>query len=145
MASADDEMNEAMARLQEVRLSADEINREMADRSYTLMNKRRLFSVTVGVNGELKGLTFNGETYRTLAPAELSALIVETVGEARDLCVAEASDSLQQIWPGAGQEFDLLTSAASLDDLMAGFIKAAGAGLSEDDIAAFEKSWKADQ
>lgn len=141
----DAEMNEAVAKLKEIRAVADEAGKAIADTSQTLMSKRRLFSVTVDAGGGLTALTFNGEAYRTLAPAELAKMIVDTTKEARELCRAEAAKAVHEIWPEGAADFDAMSGATGLDDLMAGFMKAMGPSFTEAEIKAFEDSWKAEQ
>jgi hypothetical protein len=138
-----DEVDRALAHLKEVREAGEKASKLLADASHTEMSKRRLFSVTVGIGGELQALTFNGETYRTLAPAELAQLIVETVTQARTAVRDEASETLSEVWPIGGKEFNLLTTASNLEELMDGFMKSAGTGFSPDEIAEFE-NWKAE-
>jgi DNA-binding protein YbaB len=138
-----DDLDNAMAKLKEIRAAADGAGRMMADTSYTLMSKRKLLSVTVAANGEVTALTFNGEGYRSLAPAELSKMIIETTNEARKLCMAEASKALQEIWPDGGRDFDLMSAADNIDNMMSRFLKVTGVGLTDDEIRNLEDSWKA--
>ena len=145
MSPLDDEMNQAVAELKRIRAAADDAEKVMADTSHTLMSKRRLFSVTVDAGGNLTALTFNGEAYRSLAPAELAQLIVDTTKTAREQCMAEAAKAVHEIWPEAGADFDIMNGATNLDDLMNGFMKAMGSSFNDAEVEAFEDSWKTDK
>lgn len=138
----EDETQAALARLSEIRAQADEANQALAAGSHTQVSKRKLLSVTVGLAGELQSLTFNGEAYRSLAPAELSALIVETVAAARQSAHDKASGLLADVFPEAGADFDAMTGARNLDDFMTGLLKVAGQEFTDEEVAAFENSWR---
>jgi DNA-binding protein YbaB len=51
--------------------------------SETVTSKKGLVTVTVGAQGEIRSLTLNNRTYRDMAPAELSHVIVDTLKTAR--------------------------------------------------------------
>lgn len=139
------EMSEMLARLTETRRAADEATRLVGTISHTQMSKRRLFSVTVGGSGDLQELTFNGESYRSLAPAELATMIVETIKEARNAYLDKASAEFSRVFPEGGEQFELLSGSASLDELMTNMLRGAGAELTEEEIAEFEQSWRGDR
>ena len=138
------EVDAALLRLNEVRAAGDKASKLLAETSHTSMSKRKLFSVTVGANGNLQSLTFNGENYRSLAPAELAQMIVDTVAKASAAVREEASAALNDLMPEIGTRFDRLTSGSSLEELMTGFMKAADSGFSEAETTAFEQALKAD-
>jgi len=138
----EDETQAALARLSEIRAQAEEANQALAGASHTQVSKRKLFSVTVGLSGELQSLTFNGEAYRSLAPVELATLIVETVAAARQGAHEQASGLLADVFPEAGADFDAQTGSGGLDDFMTGLLKVAGQEFTDEEIAAFEESWR---
>lgn len=55
------------------------------------MAKNRLVAATVDGTGRLTELKFHTEGYRSMAPAELSAAIVEVVGRAQQQMAARVS------------------------------------------------------
>jgi hypothetical protein len=103
-------LNEVMAEIQKQREELMRLHREMPEISGSARSKRRQVSVTVDARGDVVELTFHGTGYRSLAPNELSAVIVDTIREAK----ANAS---RQLWDAVG---DIFPDAADLADLMSG-------------------------
>ncbi|GAA3622161.1 hypothetical protein GCM10022223_43830 [Kineosporia mesophila] len=138
----DEEMQAALTRLSEVRLAADEATQSLNETSHTQVSKRKLLSVTVGLSGQLQSLAFHGEAYRKLSPVELAAIIVETVSDAREGAQEKAAKVLGDVFPEALGNFDNMTSTSNMDDFMTGLLKVAGDEFSQEEIDAFEKSWR---
>ena len=86
MASIGDEelLAEMRSALDAVQTASDRARRQVQEARTTVRDKDHLLSVTVGGIGELRELTFHGDAYRELAPAELAALIVTTTTGARE-------------------------------------------------------------
>ncbi len=141
----DDQTQAALARLSEIRTAADEANQQLAETSHTQVSKRKLLSVTVGLSGELQSLTFNGESYRGLAPAELATIIVETVTEARQGAQEKAAKLLDEVFPEASADFGAMNGASGLDDFMTGLLQVAGGEFTDEEITAFQKSWRGER
>jgi DNA-binding protein YbaB len=91
-------LNEMMAEIQKQRDELMRLQREMPEISGSARSKRRQVSATVDARGEVVELQFHGTGYRSLAPAELANIIVETIREAR----AEAQ---QHLWEVVGHSF----------------------------------------
>jgi len=72
-----------MAQLEAERRRFEKMHRMWEEETTTIRSKGNVFSMTFDGRGDLSGLTFNGTTYRTLAPAELAHRIVETLREGR--------------------------------------------------------------
>jgi DNA-binding protein YbaB len=139
----DDEIDVAIQRLKDIQIAGGKATKMVAELSHTVTSKRKLFSVTVGGGGELQGFTFNGENYRSLAPAELAQMIIDTVAEAHEAIRDETSNMLSNLMPEIGEEFDLLSSSNSLDELLNGFVAAPGSGFSEAEAKAFKEHLRA--
>jgi hypothetical protein len=138
----DDETQAALVRLSEIRAAADEATTALSGTSHTQVSKRKLLSVTVGLSGELQGLTFNGEGYRKLPPVELAAIIVETVTAAREGAQEQATGLLDEVFPEAKGDFRAMTTSSGLDDFMSGLLRVAGDQFTDEEIEAFQKSWR---
>jgi DNA-binding protein YbaB len=74
----------------------------MADRTTTVTSKNRMVVVTVDATGLLTGLEFKGNRYRTLPPAELGALVVETVASAQQEARTAAMQAASELRSGGG-------------------------------------------
>ena len=71
----------------------------MAARTTAVTSKNRMVSATVNSSGRLVELTFKGNRYRNLPPAELSALVVETVTKAQQTSSREAVTAAAELMP----------------------------------------------
>ncbi|QUX20810.1 YbaB/EbfC family nucleoid-associated protein [Nocardiopsis sp. MT53] len=109
--------------------------RELSDASASLESateeavaKNRLVAATVDGTGRLTELKFHTEGYRTMAPAELSAAIVEVVGRAQkqmadrvaqayEAFMPEGIDTQAAIRGDLDPEETLRRMGVSLDDL----------------------------
>jgi DNA-binding protein YbaB len=120
------EMRSSLSAIQE---ASDRARQRARERRTTLQDKEKLLSATVGGYGELRQITFHGDAYRDLAPAELADLIVKTVRRAHD----DAQRLVQQdSVTVAGDLFGLTGTAhraSSIDELIEGIAGlASGAG-----------------
>ncbi|WP_410813459.1 YbaB/EbfC family nucleoid-associated protein [Micromonospora sp. 067-2] len=125
----------ALQTLAEERERLGRMHERMA-RGTTTTSKDRLLSVVMNGRGEILKLTFNNTRYRQMAPAELAALVTETIAAARVESLNQLADVADDVLPGisfqelAGGEVDLerMVSSflsASLDVLPPGAVSAA--------------------
>lgn len=77
-----DQLDEALGELQAHQRKMVEIRDEMRKATATVRSKDRTLSVTVGSRGEVREIAFHGDGYRRMAPAELSATLIETLNQA---------------------------------------------------------------
>lgn len=106
----DEQVSAAMAELGQARVLMEAVQQATTQREVTVRSHNRALSVTVDAQGMLTGLQFHGDAYRKLPPAELSQLVVDTFGQARD----EAQNDMMDVLRGAmGPDF-----AMDLDDLL---------------------------
>jgi DNA-binding protein YbaB len=73
---AADELDRRQQRLHEIR-------GELAKTSTKVSSADRSVTVELNATGELASIKFNSQRYRRMAPAELSAVLVETITRAR--------------------------------------------------------------
>jgi DNA-binding protein YbaB len=69
-------------RRQQERLLA--IRGNLRDVTTKTRSKDGMVTVTTGGKGEVTSITFNTQKFRKMAPAELGAVLVETIGKARE-------------------------------------------------------------
>ncbi|GHF44847.1 DNA-binding protein YbaB [Amycolatopsis bartoniae] len=79
----DQAIEEAMADLEREKRKLQEVGKVWEEASTTVRAKDNSFAMTFDGRGELSDLTFNGNKYRTLPPAQLAHLIMETLRQGR--------------------------------------------------------------
>lgn len=75
-----------------------DFQRRIAETSTVVDSRNKALTVTLDGHGELQDLKFNTTAYRSMAPAELSALILETLQKAR----GQSLDTMQEVMDDAG-------------------------------------------
>ena len=100
---------------QRQRNSLTEMMQKMRDISATTTSARREVTVTVGQNGTLTDIKFPTGAYKRLAPADLTAIIMETFSEAKEQAAKEAAAVLEPMLP-AGMDADALVRGAAGTD-----------------------------
>jgi DNA-binding protein YbaB len=78
-----DQLDAAMAEVHEYRAKLAATRKEVAEISVEVLAKDRTCTVTMSGRGQLKDIRFHGMAYASMPPAQLSALLVETVGIAQ--------------------------------------------------------------
>lgn len=86
------DINAAMAALDEERRRLAEISRIRREETTTVHAKDKSVSMTFDGSGELTELKFNGNKYRSMAPAELASLLIETVKLGRSRSMAKMTE-----------------------------------------------------
>ncbi|MFE3032385.1 YbaB/EbfC family nucleoid-associated protein [Streptomyces canus] len=86
---------EAMAELDATRAAVARAEAELAEVAVTVRSKDRSVEVTVGPQGELTGLRFLEDRYRTMAAGQLAASVLEAAAEARGLMARQVMDLFQ--------------------------------------------------
>jgi hypothetical protein len=69
-----------------------EVQRKMDEETVVVRSKDRSLSITFDGRGEVTAMTFVGNKFRSMAPAELSHLIVGTLREGRRLSIEKMSE-----------------------------------------------------
>jgi hypothetical protein len=88
-----------MAKLARIAEAGRDVRRRLDQVEVTVTSQRRLFTVTAGHDGRVKELVFADDRYRTLAPAELAAIIVETVQEAASRAGDAVRSTVDEVFP----------------------------------------------
>jgi hypothetical protein len=98
--SAEDAAEAAMRTFEEERRKLSELHRKMDEDSSTVRAKDRCLSMTFDGRGELTAMKFLGTKFRSMAPAELAHVIVETVNEGRARSMKKLGESMGTGLPG---------------------------------------------
>ncbi|MFI7609298.1 YbaB/EbfC family nucleoid-associated protein [Micromonospora sp. NPDC049366] len=116
---------QAYAEFEEQKNAIAEFERRLAEKASTLTAKNRAVSVTVDGQGDVVEISFPTGAYRKMAPAELGALLVETIDAARTQARAGTTELLDSFLPGGMPAFDLLNSSVEFDEIMSQAMRAA--------------------
>lgn len=110
--------DEALADLEREKAKLREVGKIWEEASTTVRAKDNSFAMTFDGRGELTELVFNGSKYRTLAPAHLAHLIVETLRAGRAQAVAKVQEVMGHNDSGSGARLDFAGLASGKVDPM---------------------------
>lgn len=107
--------------LAEMRAAQEEMARvqqELADVSVTSTAKGRVLAVTVDSRGDVTGIAFPTSAYRSMAPTELGALLVDTIRTARAEASQVAVEAFSPLLPSGFPLAEMMSGAPDLDAMM---------------------------
>jgi DNA-binding protein YbaB len=110
-------IEQAMADLERHKAAVADFRTSLAETSTTIAPKNRSIVVTVDGHGELTEVKFPSSSYRSMAPAELGRLIVDTVAEARTEARSKTMAVFQQVLPEGMPVVDMLRRPVDLDEV----------------------------
>ena len=113
-----------LAGLNELRTRIATVREELAGRRVSETSKDHLVTAVIGHGGALVDLKFNTTAYRSMAPAELAAVVRETVERARGRMQQELLDTVEPLMPGRVRVRDVAEGRLSVED----FLREAGRG-----------------
>ncbi|MEU5941631.1 YbaB/EbfC family nucleoid-associated protein [Micromonospora sp. NPDC047548] len=129
MSLGDEELlAEMRSALKDVEATADRVRQRVREAKTTVEDKKKLLSVTVGGHGELTRITFNGDAYQQLAPAELADLIVTTARTAREGAQRKAMAGTAELTGDLSRLGDTARTAATMEELIEGIVGAVSGG-----------------
>jgi hypothetical protein len=76
-------IDEAARELRRQRERLETIRKKVDGSTTKVTSKDRLVTVTIGQGGNVESIEFNSQKFRRMAPAELSAVLVETISQAQ--------------------------------------------------------------
>ncbi|MGW0436562.1 YbaB/EbfC family nucleoid-associated protein [Micromonospora sp. NPDC003197] len=127
-----DRIDQAYAEFEEKKSAIGDIERQMASAQTTVTAKNRALTVHVDGRGDLVEVKFPTNAYRTMAPAELGNLLVETVKAAREEAREKATSLFESILspglPLAGLIKGTTNADQMFDDAMRSIREAFGGG-----------------
>ncbi|MGW2713389.1 YbaB/EbfC family nucleoid-associated protein [Streptomyces sp. NPDC004457] len=83
-ASLSERLAETLAELDAVTTGLTRAKAELRDATYAARSRDRTVEATVGSQGQLLGLRFLDNKYRTMSPTELAASVLDAATQARD-------------------------------------------------------------
>lgn len=92
----DQQIEDLLAQYRDAREQAVDTRRRIGEVEATVTAPRRSVKITVGAQGQVKALDFPTAAYRTMAPKELSKLIISTLEQAR----AQALEKVMEVGIG---------------------------------------------
>ncbi len=133
-----DDMEDALARFEAERQRLRDFEARLAEASTTVLAKDRSMSMTFDGHGELTALTFNGASHRSMAPAELAHVIVETVRAGRKQSLATMSELMGGPVLADVDVADLASGAVQMSELLDALIAPFGVDGSASELAGGE-------
>jgi DNA-binding protein YbaB len=113
-----DEIARAYADLEQSQQAITQAQHDLAGRRTTVRSRNRALSVVVDAQGDVVDITFHSRGYRSMPAAELSALLVETISEARRQAIAEVASVFSTILPEAVPIMDMINGTADIDEMI---------------------------
>jgi len=111
-------LDEALARYERRLAQSAETKDRIESSSGTATSPRREVTATVGGGGELTELSFPTSAWKRMAPAELCAVIVRTVADARQQAMAAVAEALDPMLPDSMPAARLLAGDLDPAELM---------------------------
>jgi DNA-binding protein YbaB len=93
------QVNRLIAEFGEAQRDFEVTQARIGQTSATTWSKNRVLSVTVGAAGDVTDVTFHSGAYRSMAPAELSALVLGTLRAARADVTAQVREAVAGCLP----------------------------------------------
>jgi DNA-binding protein YbaB len=117
-------------RRQQARLKA--VRKKLEGTATKVSSRDRMVTVTIGQAGDLEMIEFNSQKYRRLPPAELGAVLVETIRQAQAQNRERLVRAYQPLLPGPMDIGAAVTGRVDLDEMFDDAIRQAGELLQDD-------------
>jgi len=118
-----DDLERAYTELERSQQAISQVQADLVGRRATVKSKNRMVSVVVDAQGAVVDLTFHSRAYRAMPAAELSALLVETIGQAREQAMAELASMFSAVLPSAVPVADMLSGTADIEKMMSDMMR----------------------
>lgn len=113
-----DQLDAAMTEVRAYQEKLLAARREAGEATVSVRSKDRMFTVTLGGQGELRDIKFHTTDYGSMPPAQLSALLVETVNSAREQLAAKVRATFEPL-SGVGTALRTsMTGGSELDGVL---------------------------
>jgi DNA-binding protein YbaB len=99
---------------EKVRAHTEELRREITALTASATAPRETVKVTVGAQGDVRSIEFPAGAYKRMAPAELSAVVLATINEARDKVQRKVSELMAPEMPPGVNFLDILQGKAEM-------------------------------
>lgn len=112
------EIERSAAELEQTVEQLSALQDQLQTSSYSATDRNRCLTVTVNSMGELTEARFTSSAYRTMAPAELGQLIVDTTRDARGRAMKAVVASLSGVLPSGLPIEELLSGDVRVDEVV---------------------------
>lgn len=114
-----EQIAEALAQVREQQEQMAKAAAELRAATASATSKDRLVTAKVGPQGQVLSLTFHTTAYRAMAPAELAAILVDTLNRARADIGERVTQSMKS-FAGLGEALrSSLVGGSELDEVLA--------------------------
>jgi DNA-binding protein YbaB len=114
-----EQLDQAMASLREQQAKIEGAQQKLRQGTFSARSKDRMVTATVDAQGELGELKFHTNEYRSMAPAELSAALVEVVAAARKQAAAKVAETFQPFLGAGAKLRESMTGGSDFEELFA--------------------------
>ncbi|MBX7266400.1 YbaB/EbfC family nucleoid-associated protein [Micromonospora sp. Llam7] len=118
-------VEQAFAELQSTQAAIVGAQQVLAGTSASVTTRNRALTVTVDAQSRVTEITFHSGAYRSLAPAELGALLVEAISEAQGEVVSKTMGMFQSLLPAGARLESLLAGSFDPDEMVGEALRAA--------------------
>lgn len=101
--SLPERMARDLERLRRTQRSLSEASASLESADAEAVSRDRMVSARVNARGEVAELRFHTSKYRTMAPAELSAAVLDVIGRAREEMERRVSEAFADLAPGSSE------------------------------------------
>lgn len=110
-------LEQAYAELARQKAALAEMQDRLSAVSASVTTRNRAITVTVDCRGNVSEIKFLTGAYRSMAPAELGALLVDAIAEAKQEVTAQAAGILQEVLPGQSM-FDIMRGEVDIESIV---------------------------
>ena len=112
-------IDELTAEFHERRAKTAELHRKMKEITATATASRSTVKVSVGAQGEIRGIEFPTGAYKRMTPTELSTALLETIAEAKQKALTMLRELIEPEMPeGSSGLLDVVTGKRELPDAL---------------------------
>lgn len=125
-------LEDALGAFQRQREHLSAAKERVAEATGSATSARREVTATVGRTGEVTELSFPTSAYKRMAPAELAAVIVRTIEQARQQAVDASAEELAPMLPPGFSARDLMAGKVDVEALFAARVPGFEGGTEDD-------------
>ena len=103
----DAQIDQLLAEYQKRREDMVDVQRKVGEVSVTVTAPRRVVEITVNGQGAVTGFLFPSAAYKRLAAADLSAIVMKTLAEARNKAMNSVGELLAPLMPAGLNPIDV--------------------------------------
>lgn len=112
MPDYDQMIEELTAEYERRRARTADLHRKLREITGTATAPRGVVKVTTGIQGEVRHIEFPTGAYKRMAPAELTATLLTTIGAAREKALTMVAELMEPELPKGSNFIDVFTGKA---------------------------------